>query len=483
MPDQQPRDRFPPARRRAAASGAVACLVALLLTPFAARAALLDDFEDLSSWSTGASEGVSVEIAQDEGQRGMAMRLDFDFKGHAGYLVARKQVSWPLPEDYAFTFYIRGEAPENNLEIKFVDASGQNVWWSSQRHFEFSSRWRKLTIKKRHIEFAWGPNPGELKEVAYVEFAIAAGRGGEGSVWIDQLSFAERDLGPYDLTPELKASTSTEGSSTAAVLDDDPASAWHSGAVSDEQWLLIDFKKLREYGGLVIDWADEDFATTYEVQISDDEREWQSAFRVEAGNGGRDYIYLPETESRYLRLDLKQSARGAGYGIRSIEVQPYQFASSPNHFFAAIAKDAPRGGCPEGADRRGWPGRARGRLGFDRALPVPRRSARDLERRRAAPGARGRLPADTERDLDPAFGAAWGAAQDHRARGRRARPLVALAALPGQQRIGGAAEGSAVPRAAPVPGEPALAVARHRRGRDPRPGAGLCRGPGEHRPR
>ncbi len=346
MPDQQPRNRFLPARRRAAASGAVACLVALLLTPYAARAALLDDFEDLSSWSTGASEGVSVEIAQDEGQRGMAMRLDFDFKGHAGYLVARKQVAWPLPEDYAFTFYIRGEAPENNLEIKFVDASGQNVWWSSQRHFEFSSRWRKLTIKKRHIEFAWGPNPGELKEVAYIEFAIAAGRGGEGSVWIDQLSFAERDLGPYDLTPELKASTSTEGSSTAAVLDDDPASAWHSGAVSDEQWLLIDFKKLREYGGLVIDWADEDFATTYEVQISDDEREWQSAFRVEAGNGGRDYIYLPETESRYLRLDLKQSARSAGYGIRSIEVKPYQFASSPNHFFAAIAKDAPRGAYP-----------------------------------------------------------------------------------------------------------------------------------------
>ena len=237
-------------------------------SPLAARAALLDDFEDRSAWSTGASEGVSVEIAQDEGQRGMAMRLDFDFKGHAGYLVARKQVAWPLPDDYAFTFYIRGDAPENNLEIKFNDASGQNVWWSSQRHFEFSPRWRKLTIKKRHIEFAWGPNPGELKEVAYVEFAIAAGRGGEGSVWIDQLSFAERDLGPYDLTPELKASTSTEGSSTAAVLDDDPASAWHSGAVSEEQWLLIDFKKLREYGGLVIDWADEDFATTYEIQVS-----------------------------------------------------------------------------------------------------------------------------------------------------------------------------------------------------------------------
>jgi hypothetical protein len=346
MPDQQPRYRSRPGRMSAAAWGALACLVALLAAPLSARGALLDDFEDLSAWSTGASEGVNVELAQDEGQRGMAMRVDFDFKGHAGYLIARKQVDWPLPDDYQFTFYIRGDAPENNLEIKFIDASGQNVWWASLRHFEFSQRWRKVTVKKRHIEFAWGPDRSELKEVAQIEFAIAAGRGGAGSVWIDQLSFAERDLEPYDLTPELKASTSAESSAPAAVLDGDPATSWHSGTVSEEQWLLIDFEKVREYGGLVIDWGDEDFATTYDVEISDDEREWQHAFRVEAGNGGRDYLYLPETDSRYLRLNLKRSARGAGYAIKSIDVKPYQFATSPNSFFAAIAKDAPRGDYP-----------------------------------------------------------------------------------------------------------------------------------------
>ncbi len=149
---------------------AVARVFALLgvlaaLAPVA-RAALLDDFEDLSDWSAGASEGVSVEIAQDDGFRGMAMRLDFDFKGNAGYLIARKTIELTLPDDYAFSFYIRGEAPENNLELKLIDASGQNVWWSSLRHFEFPRSWRKLTIKKRHIEFAWGPDRSELKQVA-----------------------------------------------------------------------------------------------------------------------------------------------------------------------------------------------------------------------------------------------------------------------------------------------------------------------------
>ncbi len=346
MLDEQPRDRRCLSRMVAAAGWGFALLIALAVLAPMARAALLDDFETLSDWSTSASEGVSVELAQDDGYRGMAMRLDFDFKGSAGYVIARKKIALPLPDDYAFSFYIRGDAPENNLELKLIDASGQNVWWSSQRHFEFSSRWRKITIKKRHIEFAWGPDRSELKEAATLEIAIAAGRGGAGSVWIDQLSFNERDLGPYDLTPDLKASTSADGSRTEAVLDADPATVWHSGTVAEEQWLQFDFKKPREYGGLVIDWDDQDFARTYDVQISDNEQDWQTAFHVEAGNGGRDYIYLPETESRYLRLDLTQSARTTGYGIKSIDIKPYQFGTSPNHFFGAIAQDAPRGTYP-----------------------------------------------------------------------------------------------------------------------------------------
>lgn len=311
-----------------------------------ARAEVVDDFEEVSDWSAGASEGVRVEIAQDEGRRGMAMRLDFDFQGHAGYLIARKKIDLPLPEDYAFTFYIRGEADENNLEIKLIDASGQNVWWASQRHFDFSSSWRKITIKKRHIEFAWGPDSSELQRVAAIEFAVAAGRGGKGSIWIDQLDFSERDLGPYDLTPELRASTSANGTTPDAVLDDSPDSLWQSGSVAEEQWLQLDFRKIREYGGLVIDWAEHDFARTYDIVVSDDGQSWETAFRVEAGNGGRDYIYLPETESRFVRLNLQRSERGAGYAIRNLAVEPYQFASSPNSFFQAIADDAPRGAYP-----------------------------------------------------------------------------------------------------------------------------------------
>ncbi|MGH6944523.1 MAG: discoidin domain-containing protein, partial [Geminicoccaceae bacterium] len=345
----EPRGHWPCPRSGWLVAGRALLFLILLASPGGfAQARMVDDFDDVAGWSAVASEGVSAEIAQDEGYGGMGMRLDFDFRGNTGSVVVRKQVTLPLPENYAFTFYVRGNAPENNFEFKLLDASGENAWWSDHPYFEFPSAWKKITIKKRHIEFAWGPaGGGELGEVATLEFGIAAGRGGKGSIWIDQLSFAERDADEtYTLAPALRASTSAEGTAPEAVLDGDPSTIWHSGAVAEDQWLQFDFQKVREYGGLVIDWADDDFARAYDVQTSNDGQDWQTAFSVQEGNGGRDYVYMPDAESRYLRLELRKSSRGAGHGIEAIEVEPYQFAESPNDFFKAIAQASAKGTYP-----------------------------------------------------------------------------------------------------------------------------------------
>ena len=89
-----------------------------------------------------------------------------------------------------------------------------------------------------------------------------------------------------------------------------------------------------------------DHAAAYEVQISDDGEVWQRVYGVEEGNGGRDYVSLPDGESRYLRLWLTRSSRDQGYGIKDIAIKPYDFSLSPNHFFAAVAADAGRGNYP-----------------------------------------------------------------------------------------------------------------------------------------
>nr|MBA3583250.1 coagulation factor 5/8 type domain-containing protein [Gemmatimonadota bacterium] len=137
-----------------------ATLLAFLAQPLQAQERTLDGFEDVAAWEAAPSDGVSLAISTGEGRAARAMRLDFDFHGGAGYAVARRALPLDLPENYRFTFWIRADAPVNNLEFKLVDSSGDNVWWVNRRGFEFPGEWRKITIARRHLEFAWGPAGG-----------------------------------------------------------------------------------------------------------------------------------------------------------------------------------------------------------------------------------------------------------------------------------------------------------------------------------
>lgn len=324
--------------------------VILLLTmsvPVLAEEILLDDFEDVSRWEAKAAPGTSLDIAQDEGRQGMAMRLDFDFSGNRGFIIARRELSMPLPDNYAFTFYVRGNAPPNILEFKLVDPSGQNVWRAVRPDFEVSGGWRKVTVLARHIHFAWGASSEPLREVGSIEIALATGEGGKGSLWIDELTIEQRE--PTDLAslqPQVRASTSIEGHAAELGIDSDLASSWKSGSVAEDQWYLIDFQKPVEFGGLVIDWDSADFAQAYDVQISNDGDQWEEVYTVDFNKGGRDYVYLPDMDARYVRLNLRASSRGEGYGIRAIAVQSYHFSSSLSRFFEAIAQDSPPGTYP-----------------------------------------------------------------------------------------------------------------------------------------
>jgi hypothetical protein len=314
----------------------------------AADAKVIDDFESLTDWTAVASPGVEVEIAQDTGASGFGMRVDFDFHGSHGFLIVRKPIKLELPKNYAFSFRIRGQAPPNNVEFKLVDPTGSNVWRRTLRNFEFPESWDQIVIKKSRIDFAWGPDGSELKRIGAIEIALAAGTGGRGSVWIDDLELEPREPSAAVSAPfELRASTNEPDTSPQLMIDGDPTTEWHSGTLSNDQWVLLDFGASREYGGLILDWDPQDFAKVYEVQVSDDGEHWKAAYRSSRGNGRRDYVYLPDGESRYLRLALEESSRGQGYGIVELILEPVRFSKSINSFFEAIAAEAPPGMYPK----------------------------------------------------------------------------------------------------------------------------------------
>ena len=108
---------------------------AVLPAPADTSPRVLDDFENVSLWKAAPAAGVKLELSSTEGEgaRGRALRLDFDFQGHAGWAAARRDLPLDLPENWEITFSLRGTAPVNDLEVKLVDPSGENVWWAVRR--------------------------------------------------------------------------------------------------------------------------------------------------------------------------------------------------------------------------------------------------------------------------------------------------------------------------------------------------------------
>jgi hypothetical protein len=321
----------------------------------------LDGFDDLHGWSAHPADGVRLSIRPDVGVPGKAMRLDFDFATGGGYAVARKAFDITLPESYVFEFQLRGSSryadstrssvPKNHIEFKLIDSTGANVWWHVVRDYSLPPDWETLQIKERQIQFAWGPvGGGTIRRVAAIEIAITAGQGGRGSVWIDNLSFSERER-PAAL-PEV---WHTESSSDRAdhepgrAVDTDPATFWWSAPSAEDSnaSLALELRRSTESGGLVIDWAPGRHATDYDVEVWGD-YERRKVTRVRRSNGGRDYIYLPESEIRDISIRRISRDPRDGIGIANVAIQPLAWSVTREAFFEAIARDAPRGSYPRG---------------------------------------------------------------------------------------------------------------------------------------
>ena len=310
---------------------------------------LLDGFEDISLWQAMGSDNVSASSHTVVGMVGQAVRLDFDFNGAAGYAYIRRKLPLVMPDNYEISFYVRADAPVNNLEFKLIDGSGDNVWWVNRPNYEFPREWQQIRIKKRHIGFAWGPIQDQtLRASEQIEFVISAGRGGgRGSVYFDELTIRELPPDPIAFpAPRLEATSSEPGFPATLAMDGSRSTSWRCRhQSSDAQALTIDLGVTREFGGLILRWVDGQHASRYDITLSDDGNQWRRVREVVGGNGGMDPLMLPESEARFVRLNLMDGP-GQFFALSEIEIKDLAFGKSPNAFFEAIAVELPRGQFP-----------------------------------------------------------------------------------------------------------------------------------------
>ncbi|HKO57220.1 MAG TPA: coagulation factor 5/8 type domain-containing protein [Thermoanaerobaculia bacterium] len=253
------------------------------------------------TWTPHPSDGVEMHLSRSADVN----RLDFDFHGHGGYAIARARIDADLPPNYQIVFRIRGEAPPENLELKLLDESGDNVWWLNRRDFVFPRSLTRLSTKKRQIAFAWGPRGGgELARVTSLELVVTAGSGGRGSVFFSD--------------PVIEALPPTP---TAPIRTD---------------LSTIDLGEKRELGGLIVT------GNVSRVLLDGVALSPRGGERVpkagegRATEGGRTFIWLPDAEARVVSVPE----------ARSIEVEPPSWAPTINDFWSIVAKNAPRGKYP-----------------------------------------------------------------------------------------------------------------------------------------
>lgn len=308
---------------------------------------LLDDFETLSSWHPIVSEGakLSLSLQKDDRTGSSCMAMDFELVGVYGYVIAEKDVSIDVPENYEFTFDLKADIPVNNFEFKLIDEK-ENVFWIKKLNVEYPKNWQKQTIKKRHITFAWGPTKGaELRHVKKLQIVVSSGQGGRGRVLVDNLKF-EALKDPSAIDARGTFSSSSAHAEARIDVKGGVLSDWQSGE-KDSAWIVISYNYLKEIGGLMLEWNGTRFARRYAVELSDDGKEWMTAYEVKEGNGGRDWIYLPEKEGRALRLRFFESNDGTGYSLRRMEVKGSEFSLDANHFFSAMAQESAKGRFPK----------------------------------------------------------------------------------------------------------------------------------------
>jgi hypothetical protein len=288
----------------------------------------------LTEWQPTASGNAQLRLTTAASAAGPALQMDFDFKGGKGFVVARHPVDRSMPADYAVQFRLRGRGAINNLELKLIDPSGQNVWRYVIKDLRLPPRWKRFVVQSRDIEFAWGPSSGAaIAQLGFIELAIVAGEGGAGSVLIAGLEVC--DLTPLR-PPTADSSSAQPGYEAAQAL---LGRGWRPRSEDPKPWITVDCTAPRSLGGLIVDWLEEAPANGFRVRASLAGKRWKTVHTAAHGGGKRSYVYLPGLRTRFVRLEIESPCAGA-----SLKLEPFEFSRSIEAFWYAVAA----------AETRGW---------------------------------------------------------------------------------------------------------------------------------
>jgi hypothetical protein len=216
----------------------------------------------------------------------------------------------------------------------------------NKKGFDFPGEWTKITLHKRNLNFAWGPQGGgEITKIGRIEFIVASVNGGKGTIYLDDLKIEKLDP-PSVPTSDPVVSFSDNKLTIAEnqLFDNNPQTFWSGGEGINHFELNIDFTVQKEFGGIVTDWANNGFPAKYIFEGSNDKNNW-TKLSESKGKSGKSYIVTPEARYRYLRLKI-QNDKANELRLNDIVLKNLSFGDNYNNLYYEIAAESPKGRFP-----------------------------------------------------------------------------------------------------------------------------------------
>ena len=140
-------------------------------------------------------------------------------------------------------------------------------------------------------------------------FDVAANNGNSEGSYGGMIQFAELDLRDADGNSVI----------TKYTVTNEFKSYWQS-AGSGSEWIYIDLGGESQISQVKLFWGNTNFARSYDIQVSNDAKNWNTVYTTTEGDGGDDIISLPTVAvGQYIRL-LTKTCQGNAYALNEFEV-------------------------------------------------------------------------------------------------------------------------------------------------------------------
>ena len=95
-------------------------------------------------------------------------------------------------------------------------------------------------------------------------------------------------------------------------------SRWISATNKDE-WVYVDLGAISSIDEVTLFWDEQDWASVYEIQLSNNAKDWQTVYIQNAGKGGIESCTINNEKAQYVRL-LCKSGQGEYFSLIELEV-------------------------------------------------------------------------------------------------------------------------------------------------------------------